>query len=120
MAPRGGGRSPRRRRAVLHSWPLLAEGRLSLVLERLALAPVPVQFVYPLARLLAPKIRAFVDFAAPWLRQRLAQGCSVRSALVPPVLNAENSCSAKMVYRPGLAVSALPHQLVVTTTRRLA
>jgi DNA-binding transcriptional LysR family regulator len=54
--------------------PQLAEGRLSPVLERFAAAPVPVQIVYPQARLLAPKIRAFVDFAAPRLRRSLAQG----------------------------------------------
>ena len=54
--------------------PLLAEGRLCPVLERFAPAPVPVQIVYPQARLLAPKIRAFVNFARPWLRRRLAQG----------------------------------------------
>ena len=53
--------------------PALAEGRLVPVLERFAPAPVPVQIVHPHARLLAPKIRAFVDFAAPWLRRRLAQ-----------------------------------------------
>jgi DNA-binding transcriptional LysR family regulator len=53
--------------------PALAEGRLVPVLERFAPAPVPVQIVYPHARLLAPKIRAFVDFAAPWLRRRLAR-----------------------------------------------
>jgi hypothetical protein len=33
-----------------------------------------VQIVHPQARLLAPKIRAFVDFAAPRLRRSLAQG----------------------------------------------
>jgi DNA-binding transcriptional LysR family regulator len=54
--------------------PLLAEGRLCPVLERFAPAPVPVQIVYPHARLLAPKIRAFVAFAVPWLRRHLAQG----------------------------------------------
>jgi DNA-binding transcriptional LysR family regulator len=54
--------------------PALAEGRLRPVLERFAPRPVPVQIVHPQARLLAPKIRAFVDFAAPWLRRRLAQG----------------------------------------------
>ena len=53
--------------------PALAEGRLVPVLERFAPAPVPVQIVHPHARLMAPKIRAFVDFAAPWLRRRLAQ-----------------------------------------------
>jgi DNA-binding transcriptional LysR family regulator len=42
------------------------------VLERFAPAPVPVQIVHPHARLLAPKIRAFVDFAVPLLRKRLA------------------------------------------------
>ncbi len=53
--------------------PALVEGRLVPVLERFAPAPVPVQIVYSHARLLAPKIRAFVDFAAPWLGRRLAQ-----------------------------------------------
>jgi DNA-binding transcriptional LysR family regulator len=53
--------------------PALAEGRLVPVMERFAPAPVPVQIVHPHARLLAPKIRAFVDFATPWLRRRLAQ-----------------------------------------------
>jgi DNA-binding transcriptional LysR family regulator len=53
--------------------PALVERRLVPVLERFAPAPVPVQIVYPHARLLAPKIRAFVDFAVPWLRRRLAQ-----------------------------------------------
>jgi DNA-binding transcriptional LysR family regulator len=52
----------------------LAEGRLRPVLERYAPPSLPVQIVYPQARLLAPKIRAFVDFAAPRLRRRLTQG----------------------------------------------
>ena len=34
-------------------------------------APAPVQIVYPHSRLLAAKVRAFVDFATPRLRERL-------------------------------------------------
>lgn len=49
--------------------PLLAEGRLSVVLNRFAPEPLPVQIVYPHARLLAPKVRAFIDHAAPALRR---------------------------------------------------
>lgn len=50
-----------------------AEGRLRPVLESFAPPPAPIQIVYPQTRLLAPKIRAFVDFAAPRLRERLAR-----------------------------------------------
>jgi DNA-binding transcriptional LysR family regulator len=52
--------------------PAVAAGRLVPVLKRFAPAPLPVQLVYPQTRQVAPKIRAFVDFAAPWLRRRLA------------------------------------------------
>lgn len=45
----------------------IAEGRLKPVLGRHAPQPVPVQLVYPASRLLAPKVRAFVDFAGPAL-----------------------------------------------------
>jgi DNA-binding transcriptional LysR family regulator len=47
------------------------EGRLVPVLERYALPAVPVQLVYPESRLIAPKVRAFVEFAAPKLRAGL-------------------------------------------------
>lgn len=50
----------------------VAQGRLTPVLEDFAPPPIPIQIVYPEARLLAPKIRAFMDFAAPWLRKRLS------------------------------------------------
>lgn len=53
--------------------PARAEGRLVPILERFTLPPVPVQIVYPQARRVAPKLRVFVDFAGPWLRQRLAR-----------------------------------------------
>jgi len=42
----------------------LKEGSLVRVLKAFELPPVPVQLVYPSARLLAPRVRAFLDFAA--------------------------------------------------------
>lgn len=53
---------------------MVAEGRLAVVLDRFTPPAVPIQLVYPQARLLAPKIRAFIDFAAPRVRQRLGEG----------------------------------------------
>ena len=50
---------------------MLADGRLSSVLENFEPSPEPIHIVYPLSRPLAPKIRAFVDFATPWLHRRL-------------------------------------------------
>lgn len=53
--------------------PMLAEGRLKLILDEYALPPVPVQIVYPEGRLIAAKLRAFIDFAAPRLSHALAE-----------------------------------------------
>jgi DNA-binding transcriptional LysR family regulator len=50
----------------------LRSGRLVQVLEEYQAEPTPAHIVYPQARLLSPNVRAFVDFAAPRLRQRLA------------------------------------------------
>jgi DNA-binding transcriptional LysR family regulator len=53
----------------------IAAGRLVPVLDAFTPAPVPVSLVYPQNRLISPKVRAFVDFAAPRLRavlERLA------------------------------------------------
>lgn len=44
------------------------EGKLVPVLEDFGASPIPVHLVYAQARLIAPKIRAFVDFAAPRLK----------------------------------------------------
>ena len=52
--------------------PQLAAGTLVPVLADLAPPPVPVQILYPQSRLVAPKVRAFVDFAAPRLARALA------------------------------------------------
>lgn len=49
----------------------LSDGRLQVVLEDFGLPPVPVHLVYPHSRLLAPKIRQFIDFATPRLKQAL-------------------------------------------------
>ena len=49
----------------------IRERRLQQVLEPFAPSAVPVQLVYPESRLVAPKVRAFVDYAAPKLRTAL-------------------------------------------------
>ncbi len=62
-------------------------GRLCLVLDAFAPSPVPVSLVYPHARLAAPKLRAFVDFAAPRFAdvlEALALPAAVVSAPPPP------------------------------------
>jgi DNA-binding transcriptional LysR family regulator len=46
-------------------------GRLVPVLQEFTLPPQPVHLVYPEARLMAPKLRAFLDFAAPRLKSAL-------------------------------------------------
>jgi DNA-binding transcriptional LysR family regulator len=52
--------------------PQLAAGTLVTVIEEYSPPAVPVQIVYPQSRLVAPKVRAFVDFAAPRLARKLA------------------------------------------------
>lgn len=49
------------------------EGRLTLLLDRFMPDPVPVSLVYPPTRKLSGKVRAFVDFAAPRLAERLGE-----------------------------------------------
>lgn len=51
----------------------IREGRLAPVLLNLCPPPVPVQLVYPESRLVAPKVRAFIDYAAPRIRAALEQ-----------------------------------------------
>lgn len=48
-------------------------GNLVAVLDTIAPQPQPVHLVYPQTRLIAPKIRAFVDFAAPRLKHTIDQ-----------------------------------------------
>lgn len=47
-------------------------GKLKLLLRPYELPEIPVSLVHPEARLTPPKVRAFLDFAAPRLRQRLS------------------------------------------------
>lgn len=50
----------------------LQAGRLIPVLNDYAPPPVPVHLIYAQRRIVAPKVRAFLDFAAPKLRAALA------------------------------------------------
>lgn len=56
--------------------PLVASGRLVLLLEDHLPAPVSVSIVYPHARLLPARTRLFID----WLRERLPQRVALRHA----------------------------------------
>jgi DNA-binding transcriptional LysR family regulator len=55
---------------------LLAAGKLKRVPADPQPAPLPIQVVYPHARLLSTNLRAFVDWTVPRLRRRLAQAPS--------------------------------------------
>lgn len=49
----------------------IRDGTLVPILQAFTLPPQPVHLVYPHVRLVAPKIRAFLDFAAPRLKGAL-------------------------------------------------
>jgi DNA-binding transcriptional LysR family regulator len=49
--------------------PHVAEGTLEIVLDGYEIEPPPVNIVYPQGRLVPQKVRAFVDFAMPRLRE---------------------------------------------------
>lgn len=49
----------------------IRQGKLVPILDEWTPAAAPVHLVYPPGRLMAPKLRAFVDFAAPRLREAL-------------------------------------------------
>lgn len=55
-----------------HVNPSVAEGTLVRVLDAFRPPPLPIQLVYGGGRFLPVKVRAFVDFAAPRLKARLA------------------------------------------------
>ena len=50
----------------------LRSGRLVTVLDNYVPPPVPVHLIYAQRRIIAPKVRAFIDFATPRLRAALA------------------------------------------------
>jgi DNA-binding transcriptional LysR family regulator len=49
----------------------IADGKLEIVLSDYEVAPHPVSIVYPQGRFVPQKIRAFIDFAMPRIRERL-------------------------------------------------
>jgi DNA-binding transcriptional LysR family regulator len=53
------------------------DGSLKIVLRDSEHAPLPVHLLTPHGRLSVPKVRAFVDFAAPRLRRYFTQLCLV-------------------------------------------
>ena len=55
----------------------LRKGRLVPVLNKSRPPPVPVNLIYAQRRIVAPKIRAFIDFAAPRLSAALSEGRSI-------------------------------------------
>lgn len=56
----------------------IADGALVEVLDDMAPPPRPVHLVHPEQRMVAPKVRAFLDFAAPRLRKALADLATAR------------------------------------------
>ena len=54
--------------------PAVAAGALGIVLRDYELPAVPISLVYPSQRLLPLKLRAFLDFATPRLRERVGPG----------------------------------------------
>ena len=59
------------------------DGRLVPILEDFTSPAVPVHLVYPQSRMVAPKLRAFVDFAAPRLQTALARLAIAPQAVAP-------------------------------------
>jgi len=57
----------------------LERGKLRRLLARFEAAPLPIQLVYPHARLLSANVRAFVDFAVPRLRVSLSDADTVNA-----------------------------------------
>ena len=52
----------------------IRQGLLVPLLQGFAPAPVPVNFVFAQRRIIAPKVRAFIDFAGPRLSEALSDG----------------------------------------------
>ncbi len=72
----------------------IAEGRLLPVLGQYAPPPVPVQLVHLQSRLVAPKVRAFIEFAVPRLKDVLRR---------LPAIPAHSAASGPLARRPGKA-----------------
>lgn len=57
----------------------IATGLLQRVLSEFEPAPIPVNIVYPHSRLLSSRVRSFIDWTAPRLRQRLTEDGKIPS-----------------------------------------
>lgn len=68
LAVRGGGVS---RLLSYQVAPYLADGRLQVVLDAFEMPPQPVHVVHQEGRLVSAKVRAFVDFMVPHLRESM-------------------------------------------------
>lgn len=64
--------------------PLIDAGTLTRVLRAFEPEPVPVNLLYPQTRLLSANVRAFIDWAAPRLRQRLGGDSGQRAQTAKP------------------------------------
>jgi len=49
----------------------IADGRLTVILSEYEVDPLPVSFIYPQGGLVPQKVRAFIDFAMPRVREHL-------------------------------------------------
>ena len=49
----------------------IADGRLEVILSDYEIDPLPVSFIYPQGELVPQKVRAFIDFAMPRIREHL-------------------------------------------------
>ena len=49
----------------------IADGRLEILLSDYEIDPLPVSFIYTQGELVPQKVRAFIDFAMPRLREQL-------------------------------------------------
>ena len=70
-------------------------GRLVAVLPEVTPPPVPVQLVYPQARLVAPKVRAFVDLASRRLREQLSTDLAIHVRALQPVDAAADTATSE-------------------------
>jgi DNA-binding transcriptional LysR family regulator len=70
-------------------------GELEIVLEHEEYPPLPAHLVAPHGRLSVPKVRAFVDFAAPHLRRQFARLAVNSSAQASPIRSPRETESAE-------------------------
>ena len=73
----------------------LRDGRLQIVLAKDEPPPLPTHLLVPHGRISVPKVRAFVDFAAPRLRTYFKQLSSDASRNAETILSSDGRMSAE-------------------------